>query len=201
MLCPLAFAGPEITGGGGEVDSVVGAVNGIVVSDGAGNISAATSLTVDIKRPIDSTPDSDHSWSGLEAEFKNGSGSTVAFGSIVYIVIPDAASQAGELWPWDADRSTFKYYKPIGVVIEEGGIQHHAIGTVGIGIGIFRDDTLAIITDNTDEGKTIYGTVSEGVIDDVAPASSGDVICAVGIALDDKVIYFNFGLCTSEEVP
>lgn len=53
-------AGDVVTVTGTEVDSVVGAVNGVVVADGAGNISAAANLTdaVYLTTEIDPTVDS-----------------------------------------------------------------------------------------------------------------------------------------------
>ena len=146
--------------------------------------------------PVDSTPDSDDSWVGTTAEFL--AGETLAQWDLVYMSHDTGTS---EIKKWDADLATYKYYKPIGVVIESGGIADTATGTVGILGGIARNDGWTAFADNADEGKTVYGTTTPGAMSDTAPAVSGDIVCAVGIVLDDDEIMFNFGLCASVEVP
>lgn len=164
------------------------------------SMPTALGVTQYYEMPFDSTPASDDSWSGPTAEFENGSGGALAQWDLVYLRA-DGAGQEGALYGWDADLATYKYYKPIGVVVESGGIADGAVGTVGILWGIARNDGWTAIADNTDEGKTVYGTATAGVISDTAPSVTGDVVCAVGIALDDDEIQFNFGLCASVEVP
>jgi len=150
--------------------------------------------------PLDSTPDSDDSWHGMTVELENASAvEPIPQWALVY-VRTDGAGQEGGIWPWDADLATYKSYKPIGVVIEAGGIAVDATGTVAIGTGIARNAGWAF-TDNTDEGKTVYGTTTAGVMSVTAPAVAGDIVCAVGTVLDDGVVLFNFGLCSSVEVP
>lgn len=163
-------------------------------------VSRPTALAVNLyyDMPLDSTP-ANNAWHGPTAEYENGSGSALSQWDLVYLR-PDGASQEGALWPWDGDLAIYKYYKPIGVVVESGGIADGNTGTVGIIGGIGRNDSWTFITDNTDEGKTIYGSNTAGDLTDVAPSTQGNIACAVGIAQDDKVIEFNFGLCTTTEV-
>ena len=149
--------------------------------------------------PFDSTPNSDLSWSGSEQEYENGSGGALSQGDLVYLR-SDGAGQEGAIWPWDADLATYKNYKPIGIVIESGGIADGVTGTVGTKWGTWRDDSLNF-TDNTDEGKTVYGTTTAGSYGVTAPSVAGDIVCAIGIVSDDDIIEFNFALSTSVEVP
>lgn len=145
---------------------------------------------------FDSTPDSDDSWAGPTAEFL--AGEILSQWDLVYM---SHDTGTPEIKKWDADLATYKFYKPIGVVIESGGIADEATGTVGILWGIGRNDGWTAFADNSDEGKTVYGTTTAGAMSDTAPATTGDVVCAVGVVFDDDEIQFNFGLCTSVEVP
>jgi hypothetical protein len=169
-------------------------------------VSRPTGLDIDMyyDMPWDSTPNANDRWHGLTAEFENGSGATLQQWSLVYLRA-DGASQEGALYLWDANVATYKNYKPIGVVVDST-ISDGATGTVGIGMGIGRNDEWTFVTDNTDEGKTIYGAASDAGspnynLTDVAPSTTGDIVCAVGVALDDDEIMFNFGLCATVEVP
>jgi len=145
--------------------------------------------------PFDSTPDSDDSWSGLTAEFL--AGETLSQWDLVYVT-HDAGTV--EIKKWDADGAA-KALKPIGVVVESGGIADTESGTVGILWGVGRNDGWTF-TDNQDEGKTVYGlATTAGAIGVTAPAVAGDIVCAVGVLLEEDAIQFNFGLCTSTEVP
>lgn len=202
----IDFSGTNLYGHGG-VDWTPRAGDSMICRSHDGTkieciVSMPTALAINqyYEMPFDSTPASDDSWSGPTAEFENGSGSTIAQWDLVYLRA-DGASQEGALYEWDADLATYKNYKPIGVVVESGGIADGATGTVGILWGIARNDGWTFVTDNTDEGKPVYGTTTAGVIDDAAPAVSGDIVCCVGNSMDDDEVMFNFGLCASVEVP
>jgi hypothetical protein len=218
-------------------------------------VSRPTALAVSMYYgiPLDSTPDGDDRWHGPTTEYENGESTAISQWQLVHKA-PGGASQAAELLEWDADDATYKKYKPVGVVVESGGLEAektsgtltigatyilddwitnddftnvgaasnadgvifvatgttpttwtnssvvHHIGTVGIIGGIARNDGWTFVTDNTDEGKTIYGSDTPGALTDVAPATAGDIVCAVGTAIDDDEIQFNFGLCATVEV-
>jgi hypothetical protein len=161
-------------------------------------VSRPTGLDIDLyyDMPLDSTPDADDRWHGFTAEYL--AGEALSQWDLVYMT---HATGTPEIKLWDADLATFKNYKPIGVVIESGGISDAATGTVGIGFGIGRNDGWTFITDSTDEGKTVYGSTTAGALTDVAPSTTGNIVCAIGVALDDDEIMFNFGLCSTVEVP
>ena len=149
--------------------------------------------------PLDSTP-ADDAWHGPTAEFL--AGEALSQWELVYMT-HDAGTS--EIKLWDADGAA-KARKPIGVVVESGGIGDTATGTVGIIGGIGRNDGWAF-TNNQDEGFTIYGddgTPGALIAEEDDPTDfldSGDVACAVGILIDEDEILFDFGLCTSTELP
>jgi hypothetical protein len=145
--------------------------------------------------PVDSTPDIDDRWHGPTAEYL--AGEALSQWELVYVT-HDTGTVEVKLW--DANDAAIQDFKPIGVVIESGGIADTATGTVGIFWGIGRNDGWTFVT-NQDEGKTVYGGTTPGALVVAAPATTGDIVCAVGTLLEEDEIQFNFGLCATVEVP
>jgi hypothetical protein len=160
-------------------------------------VSRPTALDIDkyYDMPLDSTPDTDDRWHGPTAEYL--AGEALSQWELVYVTHDTGTV---EIKLWDANLTTVEDLKPIGVVIESGGIADTATGTVGILAGIGRNDGWTFVN-NQDEGKTVYGGTTAGALVVAAPSTTGDRVCAVGTLLDEDEIQFNFGLCTNTEVP
>lgn len=167
--------------------------------------SSALSISQYNEMPFDLKPDSDDSWSGPMASDSSSTnypaGENLSQWDLVYIA-HDAGSP--EWKKWDADGAA-KTLKPIGVVVESGGILDTEYGDIGIGFGIARNDGWAF-TDNQDEGLPIWGdddTAGNLVVDDDPEhfLDTGDMACQVGILMDEDEIMFNFAYCGLEEIP
>jgi hypothetical protein len=199
-LWEVDFSGTNLEGhGGNDWYPRAGDSMSFYTTDGTTivcTISAATSLSVTkyYEMPFNQIPTSDDSWSGPTAEYL--AGETLTQWDLVYVTHDTGTP---EIKKWDADLATYKAYKPIGVVIESGGITDTETGTVGVLWGFARNDGWTF-TDNQDEGLTVYGTTTAGAISVTAPSTAGDIVCAVGIVHDEDEIMFNFGLCASVEV-
>jgi len=128
---------------------------------------------------FDSTPDADHTASGIRATFTNGNAGSVAFGDVCYIAADDDLEFA------DADAAATM-----------GGEPYMALETIAaaasgdwLKMGYARDDTW-----NWTPGGTVYisttGTTGN-TLTQTAPSGSGDQVQFIGEATTADIIDFD----------
>ena len=199
-IMTITEAADTITFDATEVDSVVGAVTGIVKADGGGNISAATADTdylVNVSG--DSTPDlggkltvgendifydealsADGTYSG--DTFAGVMGDTLAFGDLVYL-----ASADGRWEKTDNGAENTSADVMLAIVITGGND-----GDTGLLMsrGFIREDDWNFTT----AGKALYVDATAGAMSQTATTTSTEIVRIVGFAHDNAdTIYFNPG--------
>jgi hypothetical protein len=158
-------------------------------------VSRPTALDISMyyDMPVDATPDADDRWHGPTEEWL--AGEALSQWELVYVTHDTGTP---EIKLWDANDGAIQDFKPLGVVIESGGIANASTGTVGVFWGVGRNDGWTFV-DNQDEGKTVYGGNTPGELTVTPPSVGGEIVCAVGTLLDEDEIQFNFGLCATVE--
>jgi len=124
---------------------------------------------------LDSTPDTDHTVSGLTATFTNGTAGAITIGQLVYI------ASDGDVELADADASTTM---PGLALVADASISASGSGSFLLH-GFIRDDTWSWTA-----GGALYAGTTAGGMTQTAPSGSGDQIQRVGIAVSSTVVYF-----------
>lgn len=166
------------TNGSGQVVELAnGTANQVLTSNGA---SAAPSWAdAGGSADLDSSPDSDHTGSGITSDMTVDVNAT-GFGAALYI------ASDGNLE--EADASSSATMPCMGMALESG------TGTKSILLsGFIRDDSWAWTS-----GGKIYVSTTTGALTQTVPSGSGDQVQVVGVAKSADIVYFFPSLLTLE---
>ena len=149
-----------------------GGANEVAVADVKDAVDKKHTQGTDEDIIIDSTPDSDHTASGIKSTFT--AGENVAFGDVCYV------KSDGKMWKGDANSDSTASV----VVMALETISADASGSFLL-IGIARDDSWAWTV-----GALLYLSGTAGALTETAPSSSGDQVQILGVATHADRIYF-----------
>ncbi len=138
------------------------------------NVEEALSAVIATNPTWDSSPDTDHTYSGPEATMTIDAGESPAFGMLLTL------ASDGELVLTDADTDTLV---PAMYMATGSGTGSQTVILPGAYV---RDDTW-----NWTPGSQLYVSATTGAITATAPSGSGQQVNRIGHAVTADIIFFN----------